>query len=106
VGARAGRYPPEYRERLVELAREGRSPGSLAREFEPSEQTIRNWVRASGHVPGAGYLPQWVLRLAEASSLDSRAAGGGTRDADRVDLDRQRRDVRPSADPRGAQGRG
>ena len=28
----------------MELARAGRSPGSLAREFEPSEQTIRNWV--------------------------------------------------------------
>ena len=25
--------------------RAGRSPGSVAREFEPSEQTIRNWVR-------------------------------------------------------------
>ena len=45
MAARAGRYPPEYRERLVELARAGRSPGSLAREFVPSEQTIRNWVR-------------------------------------------------------------
>ncbi len=45
MAARAGRYPREYRERLVELARAGRSPGSLAREFEPSEQTIRNWVR-------------------------------------------------------------
>ena len=40
-----GGYPLEYRERLVELARNGRSPASLAREFEPSEQTIRNWVR-------------------------------------------------------------
>ena len=39
-----GGYPLEYRERLVELARNGRSPASLAREFEPSEQTIRNWV--------------------------------------------------------------
>ena len=45
MAARAGRYPREYRERLVELVRAGRSPGSLAREFEPSEQTIRNWVR-------------------------------------------------------------
>ena len=42
---RKGRYPSEYRERLVELARSGRSPASLAREFEPSERTIRNWVR-------------------------------------------------------------
>ena len=45
AGGRRGRYPPEYRERIVELARAGRTPGSLAREFEPSEQTIRNWVR-------------------------------------------------------------
>ena len=45
MAGRRGRYPPEYRERLVELARSGRSPASLAREFEPSEQTIRNWVR-------------------------------------------------------------
>ena len=40
-----GGGPPEYREWTVELVRAGRSPGSLAREFEPSEQTIRNWVR-------------------------------------------------------------
>ena len=45
MAGRAGRYPPEYPEQPVELARAGRSPGSLAREFEPSEQTIRNWVR-------------------------------------------------------------
>jgi transposase len=29
-------YPPEYRERIIELVRSGRSPESLAREFEPS----------------------------------------------------------------------
>ena len=40
-----GRYPPEYKEQIVELVRSGRSPGSLAREFEPSEQTIRNRVK-------------------------------------------------------------
>ena len=45
AGSRKGRYPPEYRKRMVELARAGRSPASLAREFDPSEQTIRNWVR-------------------------------------------------------------
>ncbi len=38
-------YPPEFREQIVELARAGRSPRTLAREFEPSEQTIRNWIR-------------------------------------------------------------
>ena len=45
AGRRRGRYSREYRERMVELVRAGRTPGSLAREFEPSEQTIRNWVR-------------------------------------------------------------
>lgn len=39
------RYPPELKMRMVELVRGGRNPGSLAREFEPSEQAIRNWVR-------------------------------------------------------------
>lgn len=38
-------YPPEDRQQLVELVRAGRSPKALAREFEPSEQTIRNWVK-------------------------------------------------------------
>lgn len=39
------RYPRDFRERMVELVRAGHSPGSLAREFAPSEQTIRNWVK-------------------------------------------------------------
>jgi transposase len=38
-------YPPEFKKELVELARSGRSPESLAKEFEPSAQTIRAWVR-------------------------------------------------------------
>lgn len=38
-------YPPEYRRRLIELVRAGRTPESLSKEFEPSAQAIRNWVR-------------------------------------------------------------
>ena len=37
-------YPPEFRRQMVELVRAGRNPEDLAREFEPSAQTIRNWV--------------------------------------------------------------
>lgn len=37
-------YPAEFRDRLVELARAGRTPEELAQEFEPSAQTIRNWI--------------------------------------------------------------
>ncbi len=39
------RYPPEFRREMVGLVRSGRSPESLAREFEPSSGAIRNWVR-------------------------------------------------------------
>jgi transposase len=38
-------YAPEFRRRIVELVRSGRKPESLAREFEPTSQTIRNWLR-------------------------------------------------------------
>ena len=37
-------YPPEFRRQMVDLVRAGRNPEELAREFEPSGQTIRNWV--------------------------------------------------------------
>ena len=37
-------YAPEFRRQIIELARAGRDPADLAREFEPSAQAIRNWV--------------------------------------------------------------
>ena len=37
-------YPEEFRREMVRLVRAGRTPGELSREFEPSDQTIRNWV--------------------------------------------------------------
>ncbi len=40
-------YPPEFRRQMVELVESGRSPEMLAKEFEPSAQTIRNWVARS-----------------------------------------------------------
>ena len=38
-------YPAEFRQQLVELVRSGHSPGALAKEFEPSAQTIHTWVK-------------------------------------------------------------
>ncbi len=38
-------YPAEFRARMVELARTGRTPEELSREFEPSAQSIWNWMR-------------------------------------------------------------
>lgn len=40
-------YPPEFRRQMVELVRSGRTPQDLAREFEPSAQSIAYWVRQS-----------------------------------------------------------
>jgi transposase len=38
-------YPPEFRRRMVELVRSGRTAEALSREFEPTAQSIRQWVR-------------------------------------------------------------
>jgi transposase len=38
-------YPDEFRRRLIDLVRTGESPEALAKRFEPSAQTIRNWLR-------------------------------------------------------------
>ena len=38
-------YPPELRRQLVAMVRAGRTPEELAKEFEPSGQSIRNWAR-------------------------------------------------------------
>ncbi len=37
-------YPEEFKKKLISLVREGRTPAELARQFEPSEQAIRNWA--------------------------------------------------------------
>jgi len=58
----------------VELVRAGRTPRELAREFEPSYETIRTWVRQADHD-------------------DGRTASGLTTD-ERVDLQRLRRENR------------
>jgi len=37
-------YTPEFRRQMIDLVGSGRSPESLAKEFEPTAQAIRNWV--------------------------------------------------------------
>jgi transposase len=45
MAEKRGNYPAEFRRQMVELVLAGRSPEELSREFEPSAQAIRNWVR-------------------------------------------------------------
>ena len=67
-------YPAEFRSRMVELVRSGRSPEELAREFEPSSQAIRNWVRQA--------------------DLDEGRRADGLTSAEREELVRLRRQVK------------
>ncbi len=39
-------------QRIVELVRAGRSPEELSREFEPTAQCIRNWIRQADRDEG------------------------------------------------------
>ncbi len=45
-------YPLEFRRRMVGLVGAGRDPGPLAREFEPTAQSIRNWVAQADREEG------------------------------------------------------
>ena len=46
-------YASEFKRRLIEMVRAGRTPEELATKFEPTAQSIRNWVaqaaRDDGH---------------------------------------------------------
>ncbi len=37
-------YPEEYRQQVLALVRAGRTAEELSKKFEPSAQTIRNWI--------------------------------------------------------------
>jgi transposase len=67
-------YPPEYRRRIVELARAGRSVHELAREFEASANSIRKWVKQA--------------------ALDEGVRSDGLTTAEREELNRLRRENR------------
>lgn len=38
-------YPEEYRQQILALVRAGRTAEELSQEYEPSSQTIRNWIK-------------------------------------------------------------
>jgi transposase len=59
-------YPPEFRQKMVELVHAGRNPEELAKEFEPTAQTIRNWV---GRAEANGGKRRDVLTSTEREEL-------------------------------------
>lgn len=38
-------YPPEFRRKIIELVRSGRSVAAVSREFDVSRQTVMNWLK-------------------------------------------------------------
>lgn len=56
-------YPKKFRKQIVELARNGRTPKDLAEEFEPTQTTIRNWLKQADRDEG---------KSAEGLSTDER----------------------------------
>jgi transposase len=67
-------YTPEFRRQMVELVHAGRSLEELAREFEPTAQSIRNWVGQA--------------------NCDAGRRGNGLMTAEREELNRLRRENR------------
>src|SRR5258705_13511512 len=67
-------YPAEFRAHMVELVKAGRTPEELAREFEPTAQTIINWVAQADRDAGVRH--------------------DGLTTAERQELTRLRREVR------------
>ena len=45
-------YSPEFRRQMVDLVRAGRDPEDLAKEFEPTAQSIRNWIAVADRREG------------------------------------------------------
>jgi transposase-like protein len=62
--------PPEFRKRIVGLVRKGRTPEELGRQFEPSAQAIRNWVKQAALDAGQradGLTTAWFATQCRAS---------------------------------------
>ena len=62
-------YPAEFRQQMIELARAGRTPAELAREFGVTAQTITNWVSADGRDARRGKQAGDALTSAEREEL-------------------------------------
>ncbi|MFB6398388.1 transposase [Polymorphospora lycopeni] len=59
------RYPPEFRRKVLDLLKAGRSVAELVRDLEISDQTIYNWRRQelidTGQMPGVTSADQAEL---------------------------------------------
>ena len=62
-------YSPEFRRQMVDLVRAGRDPADLAREFEPTAQSISHWVAQADRQEGRREEKGGGLTAAERDEL-------------------------------------
>ena len=62
-------YPAAFREQIIELARAGRSPAELSREFGPTAQSIANWIGQAARDAGQPLPGKEGLSSAEREEL-------------------------------------
>ena len=62
-------YTPEFRRQMVALVRAVRDPDDLAKEFEPTAQSIRNWFAVADKREGRRPEADGALTLAEREEL-------------------------------------
>jgi transposase len=90
-------YTPEFRRRMVALVRSGRSPESLAEEYEPSAVSIRKWVQQAERDEGKrqdglttvekeelGRLRREVRTLREERAILAKAAAWFARETGKI----------------------
>ena len=65
-------YPPDFRQKVVDLARTGRRLDDLANEFGLARQTVRNWIKQA--------------------ELDTGVRGDGLTSEERAELSRLRKE--------------
>jgi len=74
MASKTVRYTAEFKRQMVGLARSGRAPSSLSKEYGPSAWTIGSWVKQDARDAGRG--------------------DGGLTTLEREELSRLRREVR------------
>jgi transposase len=68
-------YSPEFRRQMVDLVRAGRDPADLAREFEPTAQSISHWVAQADRQEGRREEKGGGLTAAERDELARNPPG-------------------------------
>ncbi|MGO4155418.1 transposase [Cupriavidus sp. YAF13] len=76
-------YSTVFRQQVVDLVHAGRSPEDLAKEFEPTAQTIYNWVAQAERDAGTRHdgldVPKVVGKRADVLVSGSRPSVRGGR---------------------------